>query len=196
MTAHDSIAAYARKFVPLSEEEAEDLTAAFKEVKIKKRQFIVQPGFVAKHRWWVIKGAVRGYVIGDAGEDYTVQLAIEEWWISDYNSYIFQQPASLFVVALEDSVLLQISYEEEKKLKAASHAVETFFRILAERSTASMQRRIIMNLTHTAEERYHYFLEKYPAMAERLPQYVIASFLGMTTEFLSKIRNQKVRRKS
>jgi len=133
MTAHDRIAAYVRKFVPLSEEEAMDFTAPFKEVKIKKRQFIVQPGFVAKHRWWVIKGAVPAF--------------------------------------------------------------ETFFRILAERSTASMQRRIIMSLTHTAEERYHYFLEKYPLMAERLPQYVIASFLGMTTKFLSKIRNEKVKRK-
>jgi CRP-like cAMP-binding protein len=196
MTAHDMIAAYARKFVPLSEEEALEFTAAFKEVNIRKRQFIVQPGFVAKHRWWVIKGAMRGYVVGEAGEDYTIQLAIEEWWISDYNSYIFQQPASMFVVALEDCVLLQISHEQERKLKAARHAFETFFRILAERSTASMQRRIIMNLTHSAEERYQYFLEKYPLMVDRLPQYVIASFLGMTTEFLSKIRNQKLRRKS
>jgi hypothetical protein len=89
---------------------------------------------------------------------------------------------------------LQISHEEERRLKAMNAAFETFFRILAERSTASLQRRIIMNLTRTAEERYNYFVEKYPLMAERLPQYVIASFLGMTTEFLSKIRNQKVRR--
>ncbi|HVU98024.1 MAG TPA: Crp/Fnr family transcriptional regulator [Puia sp.] len=195
MTAQDRIAAYAKKFVPLSEKEAMDFMAPFQEVKVRKRQFIVQPGFVARHRWWVIQGALRGYVVGDAGEDYTIQLAIEEWWISDYNSYIFQQPASMFVVALEDCVLLQISHEDEKELKAANHKFETFFRILGERSTASMQRRIIMNLTHTAEERYHYFLENYPLMADRLPQYVIASFLGMTTEFLSKIRNRKVKPK-
>ncbi|HEY4335588.1 MAG TPA: Crp/Fnr family transcriptional regulator [Puia sp.] len=196
MTSYELITAYARRLVPLSEDEASQFCAAFKEVKIKKRQSIVQPGFVARSRWWVIKGALRGYVLGDAGEDYTIQLAIEEWWISDYNSYIFQQPASMFVTALEDGVVLQIDHEEEAKLKAAKPVFETFFRILAERSTASMQRRIIMNLTQTAEERYAYFLEKYPLMAERLPQYVIASFLGMTTEFLSKIRNQKVKRKA
>jgi CRP-like cAMP-binding protein len=196
MTGQDQIISYARKSVPLTDEEAMAFGAAFKEVKIKKRQFIVQPGFVPKFRSFVIKGALRGYVIGDAGEDYTIQLAIEEWWISDYNGYIFQQPASMFVVALEDSVLLQISYEEEKRLKAMNYRFETFFRQLAERSTAYMQRRIVMGLTQTAEERYHYFLERYPLMAERFPQYVIASFLGMTTEFLSKIRNQKVRRKT
>ncbi|HEY4108693.1 Crp/Fnr family transcriptional regulator [Puia sp.] len=196
MTPHEIIIGYARKFVPLSEEEAMQFGAAFREVKINKRQFIVQPGFVARSRWFVIQGALRGYVVGDAGEDHTIQLAIEEWWISDYNSYIFQQPASMFVVALEDCVLLQISHEDEKQLKAMNHAFETFFRILGERSTASMQRRIISNHTKTAEERYQYFLEKYPLMVERLPQYVVASFLGMSTEFLSKIRNQKVRRKS
>ena len=87
-------------------------------------------------------------------------------------------------------------YEDEKKLKATSYIYETFFRILAERATAGMQRRIIVNLTQSAEERYNHFVEKYPVMASRLPQYVIASYLGMTTEFLSKIRNRKVRRKS
>jgi CRP-like cAMP-binding protein len=76
------------------------------------------------------------------------------------------------------------------------HKFETFFRMMAERSTAYMQRRIISSLTQTAEERYRLFVEKYPLMAERLPQYVIASFLGMTTEFLSRIRNQKVKRKT
>lgn len=196
MTSQDRIISYVRKFVPLTDEEAMTFGAAFKEVRIRKRQIIVQPGFVTKFRYFVTKGALRGYVVGDEGEDYTIQLAIEEWWISDYNSYIFQQPASMFVMALEDAVLLQISYEEEKKLKAMNYAFETFFRMLAERSTASMQRRIISNLTQTAEERYQLFLEKYPLMADRFPQYVIASFLGMTTEFLSKIRNQKVKRKT
>ncbi|HET6256631.1 MAG TPA: Crp/Fnr family transcriptional regulator [Puia sp.] len=196
MTSQDQIISYVRRSVPLTDEEALTFAAAFRETKIKKRQFVVQPGFVAKFRYFVIKGALRGYVVGDGGEDYTIQLAIEEWWISDYNSYIFQQPASMFVMAMEDCVALQISYEEEKKLKGMSYAFETFFRMLAERSTASMQRRIISNLTQTAEERYQLFLERYPLMAERFPQYVIASFLGMTTEFLSKIRNQKVKRKS
>lgn len=188
-----SIESYVSKFVDLTGEELATFTAAFKEIKVKKRQFLVQPNFIAKYRYFILKGALRAYVVGEEGQDHTVQLAIEEWWISDYNSYMFQQPASMFVMAVEDSVLLQISFEDEQKLKASNYKFETFFRILAERSAAFMQRRVITNLTRSAEQRYDLFLEKYPSMANRFPQYVIASYLGMTTEFLSRIRNQKLR---
>ena len=100
----------------------------------------------------------------------------------------------MFVVAMEDSVLLQITFEDEQSLKAENYKFETFFRIIAERSGAFMQRRIIARLTQSAEERYNFFLQKYPEMINRFPQYVIASYLGMTTEFLSKIRNLKVKK--
>lgn len=193
-SSHDRIIEYVEKFVKLSDDEKNEFAGGFKEVRVVKRQFIVQPGFTARSRWFVIKGAIRAYVVGDEGQDHTVQLAIEDWWISDYNSYIYQQPASMFVIALEDCVLLQINFEDEQRLKASNYKFETFFRILAERSTAFMQRRLIVNLTKSAEERYNSFLEKYPLMAERIPQYALASYLGMTTEFLSKIRNRKVKR--
>jgi CRP-like cAMP-binding protein len=187
---------HVRKFVTLTDEEALQFSATFKEVKVKRRQFIVQPNYIAKNRYFVIKGALRGYIIGDKGQDHTIQLAIEEWWISDYNSYIYQQPATMFVMALEDCILLEISFEEEQKLKTLNHKYETFFRIIAERSLAYMQRRVITNITKSAEERYNNFLEKYPLFAQRVPQYALASYLGMTTEFLSKIRNKKVKNKS
>lgn len=191
---HEKIIGYIGKFVQLTDEEKNAFAACFKEVRVVKRQFLVQPGFTARSRYFVIKGALRAYVVGDEGQDHTIQLAIDEWWISDYNSYIFQQPASMFVVALEDSILLQINFEDETLLKASNYKFETFFRMLAERSTAFMQKRLTVNLTMSAEERYNSFMEKYPLMAERIPQYAIASYLGMTTEFLSKIRNRKVKR--
>jgi CRP-like cAMP-binding protein len=196
MNNKEAIITYARKLVPLSESETIAFGAAFREIRVKKRQFLIQPNFIAKNRYFVINGALRAYVIGEDGQEHTIQLALEEWWISDYNSYIYQQPASMFVVAMEDSLLLEIAYEEESRLKAANYQFETFFRILAERSVAFMQRRIISNLTQSAEERYESFMERYAVFARRFPQYVIASYLGMTTEFLSKIRNQRVKRKS
>lgn len=192
----EAIITYARKLVPLTNDEAIQFGAAFKEIRVKKRQLLIQPNFTAKSRYFVLSGSLRAYVIGEDGQDHTIQLALEEWWISDYNSYIYQQPASMFVVALEDSALLEITYAEEARLKAASHQFETFFRTLAERSVAFMQRRIITNLTQSAEERYESFMERYAVFASRFPQYVIASYLGMTTEFLSKIRNQRVKPKS
>ncbi|WP_426670668.1 Crp/Fnr family transcriptional regulator [Mucilaginibacter sp. McL0603] len=187
---------YIKKRITISEEELTEILSYFATKNIKKKQLIIQPDFVARHRNYVIKGGFRAYVIDKKGDEHTIQLAIEDWWITDYNSYVFQQPATMFVVALEDSTVLQIDYTSEQKLKAANHRYETFFRMMAERSAAYQQRRLISNLTQTAEERYNDFLERYPLLVRRVPQYALASYLGMTTEFLSKIRNKKVRRKS
>ena len=192
----NKIVEYVEKLIKLTDDEKQLIQSSFKEVKIKKRQFIVQPNFTAKHRHYVCKGAFRAYVVADEGQDHTINFAIEDWWITDYNSYIFQQPATLFVVALEDSIVLQIDYETEQELKRQNHKFETFFRIIAERGLAFQQRRIISNLVHSAEERYENFVIKYPQIVQRVPQYALASFLGMTTEFLSRIRNKRVTKKS
>lgn len=195
MKGKETIVNYISRTVSLTDEEAAQFAAAFAEVKVKKRQFIVQPNYTARHRNYVLNGAFRAYVVDDSGGDHTIAFAIEDWWITDYNSYILQQPATMFVVALEDGILLQIEHEKELALKSANHKFETFFRVRAERTAAFMQQRIISNLTQTAEERYERFLEKYPSIVQRVPQYALASYLGMTTEFLSKIRNRKVRKK-
>lgn len=182
--------------IALSDEEQKEFLSFFKTARVKKRQFVVQPNFVAKYRYYVLTGGFRGYVVREHGEESTIQFAIDDWWISDYNSYIYQQPATMFVLATEDSTVLQIDHESESKLKALHHKFETFFRITAERSTAFMQRRIITNLTKDAEHRYEEFEAKYPALLQRMPQYAVASYLGMTTEYLSKLRNKRVDRKS
>jgi CRP-like cAMP-binding protein len=182
------------KRIALTSTEMAEFLSYFSPKKIKKRQFLILPGVVPKYRSYVVSGAFRAYVVDDKGEEHTIQLAIEDWWTSDYNSYIYQQPAIMYVEALEDSIVLQVTYENEQKVKAANYKFETFFRIMAERSAAFHQRRIISNLTRTAEERYNDFLEKYPLMAKRIPQYALASYLRMTTNFLSRIRNNKVKK--
>ncbi len=186
---------YIERAVSLSNEELTEFLDAFQLKKIKKKQFIIQPDFIAKHRTFVLQGAFRSYVVDQNGIEHTIQFALEDWWISDINSYIYQKPATMFVVALENSTVLQINYESEQRLKLANHKFERFFRISAERTAAFHQRRIISNLTRTAEERYDDFMETYPAVSQRLPQYALASYLGMSTEFLSKIRNNKLKKK-
>jgi CRP-like cAMP-binding protein len=183
------------KRTSFTDEEMDEFLTSFKLLKVKKRQFIVQPEFVARHRFFVVQGSFRAYVIGDEGQEHTIQFAIDDWWISDYNSYVFQQPASMFIMALEDSIILQIDFEKEKTLKMKRHVYETFFRILAEGTAAHMARRVIINLTKTAEQRYELFLERYPDIVRKVPQYALASFLGMTTEYLSKLRNKRSLRK-
>lgn len=196
MSEYDQLKAHVQKRLSITEDELTEFCNAFKIVKVKKRQFIVQPEFVAKNRFYVLQGTFRAYVIGDEGQEHTIQFAISDWWISDYNSYIFQQPASMFIVALEDSLILQISHESESALKQQRHVFETFFRILAEGTAAYMARRVITNLTKTAEQRYEIFLERYPDIVTKVPQYALASFLGMTTEYLSKLRNRRVSSKT
>jgi len=181
--------------IKLDPENLDRLLAAFSMVKVKKKQFLIQPGFVAKQRIYVLKGAFRSYLIDDKGNDHTIQFAIEDWWISDYNSYIYQKPATQFVVALEDSVVMQIDYRSEQELKASSHQLETLFRMMAEKSAAFYARRITSNLTQNAEQRYTEFVGKFPDVAQRLPQYALASYLNMTREFLSKIRHDKVKKR-
>jgi CRP-like cAMP-binding protein len=182
--------------VVLLPDELNILLSEFKIRKVKKRQFIVQPEFVNKQRTYVLQGAFRSYVVDEKGSEHTIQFAIEDWWIADYNSYIYQTPATMFVVALEDSVILQINYEAEQKLKSSTYNFEKLFRLMAEKSAAFYSRRIVAMLTQNAEQRYNEFLDKFPEVAQRLPQYALASYLNMTTEFLSKIRNEKVKKKS
>ena len=192
MNEYELLKKHIRNRVDITDDELETFTQNFKVVRVKKRQFVVQPEFIAKSRYYVVEGSFRAYIIGDDGNEHTIQFAIADWWISDYNSYIFQQPASMFIIALEDSLLLQINYEEEQILKNSKHVFEKYFRILAEQTAAYMARRVIINLTKTAEQRYEIFLSRYPDIVSKVPQYALASFLGMTSEYLSKLRKRRV----
>ncbi|MEQ9592025.1 MAG: Crp/Fnr family transcriptional regulator [Cyclobacteriaceae bacterium] len=190
----DHLLDYVRSFVTLDEAEEKQFRSSFEEVKVKKRQLIVQPNFPDRHRKFVVKGALRTYAVADDGQEHTIQFAIENWWVSDFNSYIYQHPATLFIMALEDSTILQLEFEKEQELKRSNHKFETLFRILAEKGLAFEHRRIIFNLTHSAEARYENFLLNFPNFVQRVPQYALASYLGMTTEFLSRIRNKRTQR--
>lgn len=196
MTAIEQLKEYVTKFVNLDEEEFLHFAQQFHEKKIKKKQFLVQPDFHTRHRYFVITGTLRSYFVDKDGEELTTQFAIENWWISDLNAYLYQQPATLFIVALEDSVLLELSYEKEQELKARNHKYETLFRIMAERGLAFEHRRLLWNRALSAEERYNKFTEDFPYFIFRVPQYMLASYLGMTPVFLSNIRNKKLGKKA
>jgi CRP-like cAMP-binding protein len=185
---------YVERHISLSEEEKAQFANTLRLARVKKRQFIVQPDFPCKYRSFVVEGALRAYLIDHKGQEHTIQFALEEWWITDYQSYINQEPAVLFVEALEDSVLIQLDYNSEQLLLQTNPKFERFFRIITQRSYAFLQRRLLSNLSKTAEERYHEFASQYPTIINRVPQYMLASYLGFSTEFLSKIRNKRVKK--
>ena len=179
-----------KPYVPLNEDDEKQFSSIIRTTKVKRRQFIVQPNFVCSHQTYVLQGAFRSYFVNDAGVDHTIQFAIEDWFISDFNSYINQTPASLFVEALEDSIVQQIEYNDVEKLCDQNPKFERFFRLVAQKSFAFSQRRVLSNLGKSAEERYLEFENLYPSIIQRVPQYALASYLGMSPEFLSKIRKR------
>jgi CRP-like cAMP-binding protein len=129
---------------------------------------------------------------GIDGQEHTISLAVDDSWIGDPGSFFFQEPASLFVEAIEDCTLIQWSYESEQMLL---ERIPQFAKIMMQRSqqiAIMIQQRVISQLSLSAEERYEEFAKKYPVFMQRIPLYIIASYLGMTREFLSKIRNQKI----
>ncbi|WP_343673893.1 Crp/Fnr family transcriptional regulator [Chitinophaga sp.] len=193
MTEFSSIIQNVSRFITLTEEEAQLFTSLLRTQKVRKKQFVVQPEFVCQYRTYITTGALRSYFIGNDGQEYTIALAIDDWWISDFTSYINQEPATLFVEAMEHSTLIQISYQNEQALYEKVPQFERFFRIHSQRGAAAIQKRMLWSISKTAEERYEEMQKKYPQFLQRFPQYVIASYLGMTTQFLSRIRNRKIK---
>jgi CRP-like cAMP-binding protein len=191
----EKILNYVDRHIQLTAEEKDYFLSLLRITKVKKKQFIVQPDFICKYRSYVVKGSMRAYLIDNNTNEHTIAFAIEDWWISDYNSYIFQQPATLFVEAMEDTVLIQLDYNAEQLLKETIPKFEKFFRIITERSFAFLQKRMLANLSMTAEERHEDFIRNYSKIALRVPQYALASYLGMSNEYLSKLRNNRVSKK-
>ena len=190
MDPHQNILQNIKRYVDLKVEDENAFVAIIKRSRVKKRQFIVQPNFVCTHQTYIEKGTFRSYFLTDEGTEHTLQFAIEDWFISDFTSYIYQKPASLYVEALQDSIIDQIEYNDVEKLCATNPVFEKFFRIVAQKSFAFSQRRILSNLGKTAAQRYFEFNEMYPSIVERVPQYALASYLGMSAEFLSKIKKE------
>jgi len=194
MTDFKPIIDYVSRYIALTQEELDIFVSLLRMKKVKKKQFIVQPDFVCEYRSFVLKGLLRSYLVSDAGKEYTVTIAAENGWISDLSSFTFQEPATLFVEALENSTIIQWSYASEQLLINRVPKFETFFRITSQNSSAMFQKRILSGLSMSAEERYNEFEKKFPGLVLRVPQYILASYLGMTTQFLSRIRNKKARK--
>jgi CRP-like cAMP-binding protein len=162
-----------------------------KNKKIRKKQFLSQEGDVSKGAFFVTKGILRSYTNDKNGFDHILQFAPPGWWMADMQSLITQQPGSLNIDAIEDSDVLLLPKKELDKVYTEIPAFERFFRILAENSLVAFQQRLIDTLSLTAKERYENFCRRYPVLIQRLPQKQVASYIGVTPEFLSKMLKSK-----
>ena len=181
---------YINKYTDLTLEEQSILSARFKIRKYLKGQFVVQNGDTCKYENFVLSGCLKTFYIDNEGLEHIVMFAVENWWTADMGSFITQTPADFNIQCIENSYLAQIHYDDLEQLYLQVPKLERFFRIIIQKAFVSSQKRIINNFSLPAKERYLQFREQYPQIEQRVPQYMVASYLGITKEFLSKIRNQ------
>ncbi|MEM7036412.1 MAG: Crp/Fnr family transcriptional regulator [Bacteroidota bacterium] len=157
---------------------------------VKKKQYLVQPGFPNQDQIYVVEGAFRAFFLDREGKEQTIQFAIEDWFISDTRSYLTGEPASMFIEALENSVIALLPKAEFEALCDAHPTWQKVSRILTQHGFAYAQKRMMSNLQKSAEERYLDFAKNYAAIEQRVPRHALASFLNMSQEYLSKIRKK------
>ncbi|MBK6266075.1 Crp/Fnr family transcriptional regulator [Marivirga sp. S37H4] len=186
----EPLIAYLSKYIHLSTDEKEILSEHVSYRKYLKGQFVVQQGDVCKYESFVVKGCLKTFYIDSEGQEHIVMFAVENWWAADLGSFITQSPADYNVQCLENTEVVQFSYEKLEALYLLIPKLERFFRIIIQKAYVASEKRIIGNFSLPARERYLEFREQYPDIEQRVPQYMIASYLGITKEFLSKIRSQ------
>lgn len=186
--------AHIRRQVPLSAADEAHILQRVKLLKLRKRQYLSQPGYVCHYQSYVVRGALRSYLLDRDGQAHTIQFAVEDWWVTDFASFIHGTPGTLFIEALEETVVIQWHRDAIQELYTLIPALERFFRIMGERALIAAQQRLLSNLSLSVAERYDAFMDKYPDIAQRVPQYALASFLGCSTEFLSRLRAGKGRK--
>jgi len=189
----EPIIAYFSKLLPLDSDEIEAVKTAFIERKIKRRQFILQEGEVCKLNTFVVEGCFRMYFVDERGKEHNIQFAVENWWIGDIGSFHSEEPSKLYIEAIENSVVLQIKKQDQLDLFENYPKFNQIFRVFTENALVAFQRRVLQNISSTAEERYLDFVKRYPYFLNRISNVQIASFLGVTPEFLSTIRKKLVK---
>jgi CRP/FNR family transcriptional regulator, anaerobic regulatory protein len=187
---------YLSKLIPLSAAEKELVQTLFHPRLFRRRQYALQEGDVATQFYFVVRGCLRMYKIDEKGTMHIIQFADENGWIIDLGSFHSGQPSQLNIDALEDTMVLQISHPDLISLYISASKFDRIFRVLIENSYVKLQGRLLQAISSTAEERYQSFLNTYPHLVNRLPQTQIASFLGITPEFLSRLRNRISKPKS
>ena len=181
---------YFSNILPLDSAEIDALKIAFKERSIKRRQFILQEGDVCKLNTFVVEGCFRMYFVDEKGKEHNIQFAVENWWIGDIGSFHSEEPSKLYIEAIENSVILQIKKQDQLDLFVNHPKFNQIFRVFTENALVAYQRRVLQNISSTAEERYLDFVKRYPYFFNRISNVQIASFLGVTPEFLSTIRKK------
>ncbi len=181
-----------QKFIEIEEEEFLEIARYFTLENFKKKQNLLEQGEICKTNYFVIKGILRKFFINEKGVEQTTEFAIENWWMTETFSFLHQSPTEFHIQAVEASEVIVIQKESLEELLEKHPIMEKYFRQVYQKAYAAAQLRIKYLYEHSREELYHFFREKQPEFLQRVPQYLIASYLGFTPEYLSEIRRKSI----
>lgn len=176
--------------IPLTNEEQHLISTFLTPKKLRKKQYVLQEGDVCKYIAYVEKGALRAYTISEKGDEHIIQFALEGWLIADLYSFLTGEPATYNIDALEEAELVLISKSSYVELLKKLPKFETYIRVQLTSAYIAMQRRLTSIISFSLEERYSYFNQLYPNIVSRVPQHMIASYMGLTAETLSRVRRR------
>jgi len=180
------------KFAQVSDDEFEEIEKFFYTRDVAKKENLLEAGQICKHHYFVLNGLLRKFFINEKGIEQTTEFAIETWWLTDNFAYEQKISSEFYIQAVEQSTILYISQDKQEKLLKAFPIMERYFRFVYQRAYAAAQRRIQFLFSFSKEEFYLQAIKNHPEFVQRVPQYLIASYLGFTPEYLSEIRKKRI----
>lgn len=181
-----------KKYIQLTPQEQQLLCESLELKKLTKKEFLLEPGKICYGNYFVVKGCLRQYFLNNKLNEQIIQFGIENWWIADHDSLLNHQPSTCYLQAIEPSELLLLSEKNRPELFKKIPSLEGYFMIMMQKAFVASQRRIGFIFNQTDEERYRHFSSQFPGFMQRVPQYMLASYLGFTPQFLSRLRAKKV----
>ncbi len=188
----DLLLKHIHQHTDLTADDAGLVLSNFKTSHIKKHEYLIRAGEICRYESFIVKGCLKAYTLDEQGTEHIAFLAVENWYVGDLYSFLTGHPSTLYISALEDTEVLQIDKHALDKLLIAVPTMERYFRILFQNAFVASQSRVMEAISFTAEQRYDIFLQRYPTLQQRIPQYLIASYLGITPQFLSRIRRKRL----
>ncbi|MCK7556751.1 Crp/Fnr family transcriptional regulator [Chitinophaga sedimenti] len=181
---------YITRYAAFAPDEVNLFNSLLEQRHVPKKTFLLKEGEVCRFEAYINKGCIRSYYVDEHGAEITLQFAIENWWVSDIASFHEGKPSRMFIETLEDCELLLLNPDTKEQLLQEAPRFERMFRLMVQRNVSRLQERLFQTIATTAEQKYLDFLERYPTIPQRAPQHQIASFLGFSPEFLSKVRTR------
>jgi CRP/FNR family transcriptional regulator len=187
----DPLIGHIRKYVSLDEQEAAVVTSCMRHKSIRKKEYLLREGQICTANYFVLKGCLRMYFIRDDGVEQITQFAIENWWITDFQSLDWQQPSRFYIQSIEPTALAVLDREAIAPLCNRLPQIDRYLRLVVQRAFAAAQQLRFYNHSDSSEERYLRFTTGFPEFVQRIPQYMLASYLGFTPEFISKLKSRR-----